>query len=259
MIDTHTHLYSEEFAGGEAEAVDRAVASGVELMVLPGVDMSSWEAIKKLNAERPDSTRIAVGIHPTELGAEWRKDLESMAAEIDSLPVVAIGETGVDLYCEGPSADIQSEAFGVHIDLAMKHGLPLIIHCRDGFDEVLEVLRKKKEEYGDLPKMVFHCYTSDKEQVEKIREVCDPYFGITGVVTFKNAPGLREALPEIGLDRIVLETDSPYLAPVPYRGHRNESSFLPHVMLKVAETLCVDPHTVCEITDKNARNLYNLD
>ncbi len=258
MIDTHTHLYSEEFENGGTEAVDRALASGVSLMVLPGVDMESWEPIKRLNELRPEATRIAVGIHPTELGENWREDLATMAAEIDTLPVVAIGETGVDLYCEGPDASVQCEAFGEHIDLAVKHDLPLIIHCRDGFDEVLQVLRSKKEEYGKLPKMVFHCYTSDAEQVKKIREVCDPYFGITGVVTFKNAPGLREALPVIGLDRIVLETDSPYLAPVPYRGHRNESSFLPHVMLKVADTLGVDPRDVCDITDANARDLYNL-
>ena len=146
------------------------------------------------------------------------------------------------------------QAFARQLEWAVRYNLPVIIHCRDGVDETLEVIRNA----GDrLPKLIFHSFTSGLEDVRKIREVCDPYFGINGVVTFKNAASLREALPEIGIDKIVLETDAPYLAPVPHRGSRNESSYIPLIRDKVAETLGISPEETERITDFNAEQLFN--
>lgn len=255
MTDTHTHLYMEQFAGEESSVVEQAIAAGVNMMIFPGVDIASNDAMIHLSEKFPDNTRFCIGLHPTELGDDWQQKLDSLEKLLEDKRVVGIGETGIDLHWDDTNLEAQKEAFRRQLRWAADHNLPLVIHCRDGVEATLEVISGFK---GELPVMIFHSFTSGIEDVTRIREVCDPYFGINGVVTFKNAQNLRDALPVIGLERIVLETDAPYLAPVPYRGQRNESKHIPLICAKIAETLGVSPEKVEEITDANAYRIFKL-
>lgn len=257
MTDTHTHLYTPEFESGGAPAVRRALEAGVSMMIFPNIDQASLQPMMELHEAFPDNTRIAIGLHPTELGDSWKEDLDLMGKmlEEDASRFSAIGETGIDLHWDASTLEAQKEAFARQYDWAVRYNLPLIIHCREGVEAALEVIASRP---GPRPRMVFHSFTSGLEDVRRIREVCDPWFGINGVVTFKNARALREALPEIGIERIVLETDSPYLAPVPHRGERNESAYIPAVAAKVAEVLGLPIEAVEEITDSNATALFSL-
>lgn len=257
MIDTHTHLYSEEYGEDCNSAVERAIAAGVTYMVLPGVDMATMPPMLALHRRFPDKTSVAIGLHPTELGDNWKESLDKMEEMLsnDSSAYSAIGETGIDMHWDSSNIENQKEAFSRQYDWAVKYELPLIIHCREGFDETLEVISSKP---GKRPKMIFHSFTAGPEEVRRVRKICDPWFGINGVVTFKNAGSVREAVSEIGIDRIVLETDSPYLAPVPYRGKRNESAYLPAIANKIAEILDMDLAEVERITDRNAREIFPM-
>lgn len=254
MTDTHTHLYMDNFAGEEAETVKRAIAAGVRRMVFPGVSPESHQAMMALHRQFPENTRVAIGLHPTELGEDFEKTLDGMEAELAKGGFSAIGEVGIDLHWDASNVEDQKRAFLRQLGWAKRYGLPVIIHCRDGVEETLDVIKKVED---NLPVMIFHSFTSGLEDVRRIREVCDPYFGINGVVTFKNAKELREALPEIGIEKIVLETDAPYLAPAPHRGSRNESSYIPVIRDKVAETLGLTPEEVERITDRNASEIFN--
>lgn len=255
MTDTHTHLYMQDYAGEEVATVKRAIDAGVGMMIFPAVSPESNAAMIELAEKFPDNTRFCVGLHPTELGDSWREDLDNLEEMLNDERVVAIGETGIDLHWDASNVKDQKEAFSRQLTWAAKHNLPVIIHCRDGVEETLDVIQNFPEK---LPVMIFHSFTSGKEDVRRIREVCDPYFGINGVVTFKNAKELREALPEIGIDRIVLETDAPYLSPTPYRGTRNESCHIPLICSKVAETLDISMEDAEKITDGNARRIFRL-
>lgn len=264
MIDTHTHLYMDSFSKEEPDgcalAVDRAVASGVEMMVLPSVDMESAVEIADLHSVRPESTRTAMGLHPTEVGEDWKDELEEIFAVLRPTDPVAIGEVGIDLYWDQSNIRLQKEAFTEQILIASKESLPVIIHCRDALEECLECIGKAREKIsgGKLPEMVFHSFTGSPDDVRRIREVCDPYFGINGVVTFKNAGQLPQAVREIGKERLLLETDSPYLAPVPRRGRRNESSYLQFINIKVAEILGLTPEETDRMTTDNAKRFFRI-
>lgn len=255
MIDTHTHLYLSEFepdGGGEA-AVRRAIDAGVETLIFPNVDLDSIDPLAKLAAKFPENIRIAKGLHPTEVKADWQTVLNEILAykELPS-PPVAIGEIGIDLYWDKTFRSEQMDAFDYQCSLAQDRDLPVIIHCRDGLDEVLEVLGG----HGGL-RGVFHSFGGTPKDVARIRKTGDFYFGINGIVTFKNSK-LDITLPSIGLDRIVLETDSPYLAPVPHRGKRNESSYIPLIAAKIAEVLNADKAVVTAATTANAQALFGL-
>ncbi len=259
MIDTHTHIYmsssfSKEDPEGCSHAVDRAVTAGVDNMILPAVDRESASEIATLYAERSVQTRTAMGLHPTEVGADWREELDDIIKILTPTNPVAIGEVGIDLYWDDSNIELQKEAFIAQVLLAKTLHLPVIIHCRDGLDVCLECLQK----VADLPKLVFHSFTGSPDDVKRIRQVCDPYFGINGVVTFKNSGSLPEAVKEIGLDRLLLETDSPYLAPVPKRGRRNESSYLPFINSKIAEILNLSPDEIDKATTRNAKELFKI-
>ena len=254
MIDTHTHLYYPENEEGIEVLIQRCRERGVVHLVLPNVDEASIPLMKAMHARFPDSTSMAIGLHPTEVKEDWERVMAIMESELESGEYIAVGEVGMDLYWDKTTLEIQQAAFERQIRLAEKYGLPLIIHSRDALEETLQVIEKVKP---TVP-LIFHSFTGTTENVRRIREVCDPWFGINGVVTYKNAPKLREALSEIGLDRILLETDSPYLSPVPYRGRPNNSSYLTYVRDKVAESLRVAPSEVERATDFNARTIFGI-
>lgn len=257
MTDTHTHLYMGEFENGGDDAVKRAIESGVGMMIFPAVDSSTLEQMKHLHQLYPENTRIAIGLHPTELGEDWECQLDAMERMLEENPSAynAIGETGIDLYWDASNLENQKRAFARQYEWSRKYGLPLIIHCREGIEPLLEVISSHG---GAQPELIFHSFTYGPGEVRRIREVCDPWFGINGVATFKNAQAVRDAVKEIGIDRILLETDSPYLAPVPHRGKRNESAFLPAICAKVGEVLGMAAEEVERITDANARKVFNL-
>ncbi|MDE6291931.1 MAG: TatD family hydrolase, partial [Muribaculaceae bacterium] len=202
----------------------------------------------------------AMGLHPTEVGEDWREELDDIIATLSPTDPVAIGEVGIDLYWDDSNLDLQKEAFTAQILLAGKTGLPVIIHCRDGVEECCECIHAARQQApeGKLPQLVFHSFTGTPDDVRRIRELCDPYFGINGVVTFKNSGRLPEAVKEIGIERILLETDSPYLAPVPKRGRRNESSYLTFVNNKVAEILGLPPDETDRQTTRNAKEFFRI-
>lgn len=267
MTDTHTHTYMPDaFPDGGVEAVENALSAGVSRMVFPCVTLESLGPMRALRDKFPDAIRLALGLHPTEISETWRDDLARME---EMLPgdFAAIGEVGIDLYHDASKRAEQREAFAIQLEWAKRYDLPVIIHCREGLDDTLRVLMDADP--GSLPQLIFHSFTGTPEDVLRIREVCDPWFGINGVVTFKNAPRLREALPLIGLDRILLETDAPWLAPVPMRGRRNESAYIPHIRDCVAATLrdagvfssAGQPVTAVDvevITDAIARKIFKF-
>lgn len=256
MIDTHTHLYlPEEFGAEGADAILRAQAVGVEQFVFPNVDVSTMEPMLSLHRQFPEITSIGAGLHPTEVKANWREEMAKTLGLLDEPGCVAVGEVGIDLYWDKTFREEQMDAFEAQLRIAQKRNLPVIIHCREGLTEVLEVFGR----IGDvLPTVIFHSFTMGIEAVREIRRHTDAWFGINGVVTFKSAQTLRDALPEIGLDRIILETDSPYLAPVPHRGKRNESAYLPAISACIAGVLGVTPEAVDIVTTANARKVFRL-
>ena len=245
---------SEAFPEGCADAVDRAISAGIELMILPSVDRESACEVAALFAAYPGGTRTAMGLHPTEVGEDWKEELDEIMKILSPTAPVAIGEVGIDLYWDDSNMQLQKEAFIAQIELAKSLDIPVIIHCRDGLAVCLECLMQVKS----LPKLVFHSFTGTPDDVKSIRQICDPYFGINGIVTFKNSGLLPDAIKEIGLDRILLETDSPYLAPVPKRGRRNESSYLTYINSKIADIFHISPKDSDWITTRNAKELFKI-
>ncbi|MDE6424081.1 MAG: TatD family hydrolase [Muribaculaceae bacterium] len=254
MIDTHTHPYLSQFEDGGAEAVQNAIDNGVTHMVLPNVDASTVEPMMALHRRFPAATSVAMGLHPTEVGPDWERVVDEMELLLDKGGFVAVGEIGIDLYWEKEHRIEQMQAFARQLRIASRLGLPVIIHCREALDETLQVISEVRP---DVP-LIFHSFTGSPDDVRRIREVCDPFFGINGVVTFKNAKEIREALPLIGLDKIVVETDAPYLAPVPFRGRRNEPAYVVHTCAKIAEVLGLTPQQVEASTDINAKRIFRI-
>lgn len=255
MIDTHTHLYLDEFSSDCDEVMHRAIESGVERMIFPNVDLSTVGPMLELHSRYPQNTFVAMGLHPTEVKETWRDDLAKIESLFDnsSARYVAVGEIGIDLYWDKTFRNEQMKVFARQVEIALDRNLPIIIHCRDGLDEVLEVL----DAASAVPRGVFHSFGGTVEDVARIRQTGDFYFGINGIVTFKNS-NLGKALPAVGLDRMLLETDSPYLAPVPHRGRRNESAFMVHTAAHVADVIGLEISEVAEATSANARTLFKL-
>lgn len=263
MFDTHTHLYMPEFAfegqpdgsyEGQCSAVDRALEAGVEMMMFPNVDLDTIGAMRALHAMRPESTVMAMGLHPTEVPEDWHEAMKSIFDELQThqADYKAIGEVGIDMYWDQSRELQQMEVFNIQVQKAMELDLPVIIHCREGLGQVLEVLKV----YPGV-QAVFHSFGGTIEDVERIRSVGDFYFGINGIVTFRNC-SVREVLPAIGADRILTETDSPYLAPVPHRGKRNESAYMPMIINEIARSLGKAPEETAALTDTNARRFFRL-
>lgn len=254
LFDTHTHLYLPEFDvdGGGDKAVGRAIEAGVTKMVFPNVDLTSVGPLRDLAAKFPGTIYCAMGLHPTEINESWRDTLAEVLSNLDPARDVAVGEIGMDLYWDKTFEDEQMQVFEHQIGVAAECGLPIIIHCREALDQALEVLQG-----APAVSAVFHSFGGTIADVERIRRVGDYMFGINGIVTFKNSK-LREVLPAIGINRLLLETDSPYLAPVPKRGKRNESAFMVYTAACVAEALGMETEAVAEKTTANALRFFRI-
>lgn len=254
LVDTHTHLYLDEFQPAPEDAVKRAIDAGVETMIFPNVDISTIEPMKSLQGKYPENVFMAMGLHPTEVNGNWQNDLAVIKTELESSDkYIAIGEVGIDLYWDKTYLNEQCDVFAVQMQWACERNIPVIIHCREGLDEILSVM----DGFSRLPQCVFHSFGGTIEDIEKIRKRGDFYFGINGIVTFKNSK-LRDVLPVIGLDRILLETDAPYLAPVPHRGKRNESAFIIHTAAHIADVMAVSLENLAHATTINAHKLFNF-
>lgn len=252
MIDTHTHLYAEEFDEDRKETIQRALDKGITEFYLPAIDSESHEKMLQLESEYPDQIFSMMGLHPCYVKPEsWEKELEIVKNYLDQRHFPAIGEIGIDLYWDKSTLDIQVKAFEQQIDWAIEKDLPIVIHTRESFDETFEVLERKKH-----PKLsgIFHCFSGNLEQAKQALDL-NFILGIGGVVTFKNGK-IDQFLNEIPLDKIVLETDSPYLAPVPFRGKRNESSYLDLVAGKLVDIYQKDFAEIGRITSENAKRMF---
>lgn len=252
MIDTHTHLYSDEFDGDRNEVISRAVQFGVQKFYLPAIDSETHRKMLQLEGEFPDRIQAMMGLHPCSVKPEtWQQELRIVEDYLKQRRFCAVGEIGIDLYWDKSTLEIQKLAFEQQIDWAIERDLPIVIHTRKSFDETFEVLERKKH-----PKLrgIFHCFSGDLKQALHAIEL-GFLLGIGGVVTFKNGK-IDQFLNQIPLEHIVLETDSPYLAPVPNRGNRNESGYLPLVAGKLVDIYSVDMATIAKITTENAERLF---
>lgn len=251
LTDTHTHLYSEKFDTDRKEMMQRAFANQVDRFYVPAIDSSYTQAMYALERNYPKQVQLMMGLHPTSVAEDVDKELLHVEEQLKARKFAAIGEIGIDLYWEQSTLDLQIYAFKKQIRWAKEYKLPIAIHCRSAFDEVFAVLEEEKDNdlYG-----IFHCFTGDKQQAQKAIQL-GMKLGIGGVVTFKNGK-IDQFLHQIPLSEIVLETDSPYLAPVPFRGKRNESSYLLHIATKVAQLYKVDTEEVARITTHNANTLF---
>jgi len=253
LTDTHTHLYSDAFDEDRAEMMQRAFDAGVQRVFLPAIDSELVPAMEQMEKEYPNQVFLMAGLHPTHVKENYKDELALIEAQLKARKFVAIGEIGMDLYWDKTFVKEQKEAFRTQIQLAKKYKLPIVIHCRDAFDEVFEVLELEKGEdlFG-----IFHCFTGTFEQA-KLAISYNMKLGIGGVVTFKNGK-IDQFLNQIDIKHIVLETDSPYLAPTPYRGKRNESSYLLYVAEKIATIYGVSVADIATITTQNSKTVFGV-
>jgi len=253
LTDTHTHLYYETDELKQAALLQRCFDQGIDRLFLPNVDVASISRIDELVSRYPENCFAMSGLHPCEVSEDYAAVLAEIKASIPSRKIYAIGEIGIDLYWDKSTLKFQQEAFAEQINWAKEMGLPIVIHCREAFDEVFEVLEQHKDEklFG-----ILHCFTGNLEQAKRCIDL-GFYLGIGGVLTYKKA-GLDLVLYDVPLEHIVLETDSPYLAPVPFRGKPNESSYLIHIAKKVAEIYQLSLEEVAAITTANSRKIFNV-
>ena len=252
-IDSHTHLYVQEFADDRAEVIARAQAAGVSQFLLPAIDSETTQAMHQLKRDYPNSIHLMMGLHPTHVGPNVEKELAHVKSQLETDAFVAVGEIGIDLYWDKTTLSQQQQAFRIQIRWAKEKNLPIVIHCREAFDEIFEILEEEK-----TPSLrgVFHCFTGNLEQAHRAIGF-GMKLGIGGVVTFKNGK-IDQFLDQIDLKHIVLETDAPYLAPIPYRGKRNESAYLLEVAKRVAEIYGKKIEEIAEITTQNSKSIFGI-
>ncbi|EMQ96213.1 Putative deoxyribonuclease YcfH [Xanthomarina gelatinilytica] len=253
ITDTHTHLYSEAFADDRNEMIQRAIDAGVSRFFIPAIDSTYTEAMLQLEKDFPLHVFLMMGLHPTSVKENYQEELALVEAQLAKRDFYAIGEIGIDLYWDTSTLEIQKKAFKHQIQLAKKYKLPIVIHCRDAFDDIFEVLEEEKSDdlFG-----IFHCFTGTLEQAKRAISF-NMKLGIGGVVTFKNGK-IDQFLDLIDLKHIVLETDSPYLAPKPYRGKRNESSYIIKVLEKLSELYALPQEKIAEITTQNSKDIFKI-
>jgi len=253
LIDTHTHLYAEAFDEDRDLMIQRALDTGVTDFFIPAIDSTYTDRMLSLEKQYPDQMHLMTGVHPTHIKEHYKEELDHVSSLLNQRNFCAIGEIGIDLYWDKTYVKEQQEAFDLQIQWAKKYELPFVIHCRDAFDEVFEVL--DGHDPNDL-RGIFHCFTGTLEQAKRVLAY-NLKLGIGGVVTFKNGK-LDQFLNQIPLSEIVLETDAPYLAPTPYRGKRNESSYIQEVASKVAAVYGLPIATIAEETSKNALGIFKI-
>lgn len=254
MIDTHTHLYSSQFDEDRDEAIQRALDAGVQQLLLPNVDNRSIDGMLALEAKYPGVCFPMMGLHPCSVNEDWEAALSQLKKWIDQRPFIAIGEIGIDLYWDKTFQTQQEQAFITQINWAKERNLPIVIHARDSFPEIYRILDDHNDE---RLRGVFHCFSGTEADVQKILSYGGFSFGIGGVITYKKST-LPDAVKHIPLDKLVLETDSPYLAPTPFRGKRNESAYITHVASKISDIFEVSEQEIGRITTENARNLFSI-
>lgn len=254
FIDTHAHLYSSDFSEDETAIIQRAIEANINKILLPNVDAKSVKSVIELAERYPSLCVPMMGLHPTNVTTDYKKELAEIKKHIDPKTTIAIGEIGLDLYWDKSLLAEQQAAFKIQIEWALEYNLPIAIHARDAFDEVFEIL----DQYPtNQLSGVFHCFTGDKVHAQKILSYKTFKLGIGGVVTFKKSH-LPLVLCEIPIEYIVLETDSPYLAPTPYRGKRNEPAYLIEIADKLAEIYNLSTSEIASTTTQNAIKLFNL-
>lgn len=261
MIDTHTHLDGEEFKDDLPEVIARAKQSGVEKVFLPAIDLKSCHSVLKVSQDYPGYAYPMLGLHPEEVKADYKEQLgeihnllTSLISQSSSLnPVIAIGEVGLDYYWSREFEKEQLDAFRIQVEWSIETGLPLMIHCRKAQNEMLNILKQYKNK---LAGGVFHCFTGNEIEARQLLEYDNFVLGIGGVSTFKKSPLAEMLAQTVPMDRIVLETDSPYMAPTPMRGQRNESSYVRFVLEKLATAYGVTPGYFDQVTTQNAKRVF---
>ncbi len=253
LTDTHTHLYSDAFAEDRNQMMQRAFDAGIDRFFIPAIDSGYTEAMYDLEAAYPKNVFLMMGLHPTSVKENFEEELAHVEAQFKKRSFYAVGEIGIDLYWDKSTLGIQKTAFKRQIQLAKKYKLPIVIHCRDAFDEIFEVLETERDEnlFG-----IFHCFTGTFEQAQRAISF-NMKLGIGGVVTFKNGK-IDTFLDQIPLEHIVLETDSPYLAPAPFRGKRNESSYLALVCKKLSEIYNISEEELARVTTENSKDIFKI-
>ena len=253
ITDTHTHLYSSQFKEDQAAMIQRAKDAGVSRFFIPAIDSSYTESMIKLEKNFPKDVFLMMGLHPTSVEENYLEELAHVKEWIDKKKFFAIGEIGIDLYWDSNFLAQQQEAFRTQIKWAKEKNLPIVIHCRDAFDEIFEILELEK---GANLRGIFHCFTGTKEQAEKAINY-NMKLGIGGVATFKNGK-IDRFLNEINLKHIVLETDAPYLAPTPFRGKRNESAYITNIIDKLVEIYKVPFEEIVATTTQNSKAVFGI-
>ena len=256
IIDTHAHLYAEEFSEDQTEVFIRAAAAGVHYFLLPNINSESIPLMEKLIKEQKNTIPM-MGLHPSYVKENWREELKIIETHLFKNPskYCAVGEIGMDLFWDKTFIEAQKIVFRTQISWAKKLKLPIAIHARDAFDEIFEIL---DEENDETLKGVFHCFTGNIEQATKILDYGGFKLGIGGVVTYKNS-GLTEVLNSVELKHLVLETDAPYLSPAPFRGKRNESAYLSYIIEKISGIYKLSDAIIAEVTSQNAIDLFQLE
>lgn len=251
-IDTHAHLYADQFDEDREEMIQRALDAGVKKLFLPNIDEKSIAGMEHLVEKYPSICYSMMGIHPCDVAKSWEQQLETVKKHYQKGYHIAIGEIGIDLYWDQSLKKEQTDAFAAQIEWAKKEQLPIVIHARDSFEEIFEVV----DQYNDENlKGIFHCFTGNIDQAKKIMDYGGFKMGIGGVVTFKNS-GLRVVLQEVPLSYLVLETDAPYLTPAPHRGKRNESSYIPLIAKTLSSVYEMDEKEIGKITSENALRIF---
>ncbi len=253
ITDTHAHLYSEQFNEDRDAMIQRALKAGISRFFVPAIDSTYLNAMLDLEKKFPNNTFLMMGLHPTHIKENYTEELAFVKKWLDKRSFYGVGEIGIDLYWDKSFLQQQQIAFKTQIEWAKEKNLPIVIHCRDSFDEIFEILEEMKDEklFG-----IFHCFTGTLEQAYKAISY-NMKLGIGGVVTFKNGK-IDQFLDKIPLENIVLETDAPYLAPTPFRGKRNESSYIIQVLDKLATIYNLIPHEIAHITTLNSKNVFGI-
>lgn len=253
ITDTHAHLYSEQFKEDRDEMMQRALKAGVSRFFVPAIDSTHLKAMLELEKAYPENMFLMMGLHPTHVKENYTEELAFVKHWLDKRIFFAVGEIGIDLYWDKSFLQQQQIAFKTQIEWAKEKSLPIVIHCRDSFDEIFEILDEVKDEslFG-----IFHCFTGTLEQAKKAISY-NMKLGIGGVVTFKNGK-IDQFLNRISLENIVLETDAPYLAPAPFRGKRNESSYIIQVLNKLATIYSLTEQEIANITTQNSKDLFRI-